>query len=392
MLLVVLDARPSAAAPYKLAMFHAKDGTAIEYALVLPESIKTGQPMPALIAFPMGEQEEYEALQGLQHYWGSAAAQRGWLSVTMLAPAGLKLHLDGAAYVPELLDEIEASYPIEGGKWHAVGYSDGGFGAFRAAIENPQRFHSLVVFPGGPSRAEEIVILDRLAPVVVRFFTGSNDAQMVQLCQRTAERIRKSGGDAIATVFEGEAHVPASITSDRLLDELARARDLALARMANRPGATPESLLDEFIAAGGAADARRFFDCFAPDSEMLWMDFPARMNLKALRKIAEPHMNSGEPLALTPLDTHVELMDGGRAWFDQALITPKGDPCRATGVMVQGPMGWRIWRMGMSCRPIVSSARDAGLITAAPAQPAAPVADEAKPAEKSSGSRSRPPR
>ncbi len=64
------------------------DGTTIRYALVLPDGFDASKTYPAFLALPPGPQKEGSVDWGLASFGGEAAARRGWIVVSPIAPGG----------------------------------------------------------------------------------------------------------------------------------------------------------------------------------------------------------------------------------------------------------------------------------------------------------------
>ncbi|MFQ5426880.1 MAG: hypothetical protein ACE5EV_07350, partial [Gaiellales bacterium] len=149
------------------------DGTAVEYTTVLPADFTPGEERPVLLAFPPGGQQQDEVDFGLDVYWSAEAQRRGWIVVSPVAPAGGLFFAQSASLVPDLVDALGSLYPPEGGRMHVAGISNGGLSSFRAAIDNPDLFSSLLVLPGFPPDESDYEHLDRLAgSVPVTMYVG----------------------------------------------------------------------------------------------------------------------------------------------------------------------------------------------------------------------------
>ena len=200
------------------------DGTTIRYALVLPDDFDASKTYPAFLALPPGPQKEGSVDWGLESFGGEAAARRGWIVVSPIAPGG-RLYFRGAeGYIPPLLDHLESQYHIEGGKFHVGGCSNGGRSAFRVALDYPERFHSVVTFPGYPPRESDFENLGRLQGMRIHLFVGEQENRAwIDGAQRAHETLDRLGISTHLTVFPGEGHVMESLKGDPvivLLDEI----------------------------------------------------------------------------------------------------------------------------------------------------------------------------
>ncbi|MFQ5767144.1 MAG: hypothetical protein ACE5ID_04085 [Acidobacteriota bacterium] len=199
-------------------------GGSLSYALILPEHFDPKGIYPALLALPPGNQTREMVEAGLKRYWGAAAARRGWIVASPVAPGG-KLFFQGSEHlIPPLLDRLQARFHIEGGKFHLAGVSNGGRSAFRVALDSPERFASLTVLPGFPPSREDFGRLELLKGLPVQMFAGGNDHQWVKMERETKEKLDTLGIEASLTVFPGEGHVPSSMEGARVMKLLEKLR------------------------------------------------------------------------------------------------------------------------------------------------------------------------
>ena len=115
-------------------------------------------------------------------------------------------------------------YHIEGGKFHVGGCSNGGRSAFRVALDYPERFHSVVTFPGYPPRESDFEDLGRLQGMHIHLFVGEQENRAwIDGAQRAHEMLDGLGISTHLTVFPGEGHIMESLKGDPvivLLDEI----------------------------------------------------------------------------------------------------------------------------------------------------------------------------
>ena len=196
------------------------DGTRLEYALVLPADFDRHRQYPALLGLPPGAQDRAMVEAGLSRYWQDAAAARGWIIVSPVAPEGIAFHKGSESFIPPLLDAIEKRFHIVGDKLHLAGVSNGGLSAFRVALEWPERFQSLTVLPGFPPTPRDETRLERLRGMPVHLFAGGDDKDWANAARSTQEKLETLGIPVQVEVFPGEGHVPPSMTAHRFLDLL----------------------------------------------------------------------------------------------------------------------------------------------------------------------------
>ncbi len=199
-------------------------GNDVAVTIVLPDSYAPGEPHPILLAFPPGGQAQAQVDAGLDAYWADEARVRGWIVISPAAPEGALFFQGSEAIVPELLDKIAATYPPEGGVFHVSGVSNGGLSAFRAAVESPERFASIVVLPGFPPTDEDADKLELVAGIPVHLYVGETDTQWVEGAERTRDALVELGGDVTLTVEPGGGHILRGLTGAELFDVLETAR------------------------------------------------------------------------------------------------------------------------------------------------------------------------
>lgn len=195
-------------------------GENIEYALLLPAKYNTQQDYPILLALPPGGQNRQMVDAGLNGYWAEEAGRRGWIVVSPAAPGGQLFFQGAEKLIPEFLDGITAEYSPQGGKFHVAGISNGGISAFRVALDEPQRVHSLLVLPGFPRGEADFQRLDELIDIPVAMFVGEHDTTWIPGMEATAETLTNLGGTVSLEIVPGEGHVIQSLTGAELFDLL----------------------------------------------------------------------------------------------------------------------------------------------------------------------------
>jgi len=198
-----------------------KDGTNLQYGVVLPDSFEAGQTYPILLALPPGPQTQEMVAVGLDNYWASEASQRGWIVLSPVAPNGTLFFQGSESLIPEFLARTAAQYRPEGDKYHLAGVSNGGISAFRIALRNPELFHSVMVLPGFPYTGEEMQNLVALKDIPVAMFVGESDTSWVQRMEQTEETLTGLGGQVSLEIVPNEEHVIRSLAGgEKLFDIL----------------------------------------------------------------------------------------------------------------------------------------------------------------------------
>ena len=205
--------------------FKAADGTVIDYVLLVPPGRAVGQPGKVLFTFPPGGQDLDLAQRIVADRWHDEAVARDWVVVSPAAPStGLFYSDESAKLVPELLDRIATDYPPEGGRFDLAGVSNGGLSAFKAALAFPDRFRSLVVFPGYSQDGGDDANLSKLKDIGVSMFVGGLDSGWREASEQTDTTLKALGYTVELHVVEGEPHIIASLTGADLFDAIERVR------------------------------------------------------------------------------------------------------------------------------------------------------------------------
>ena len=181
------------------------DGTRVEFRVVAPDQGGRSS-YPFLLALPQGQQTRGEVDWEWQNLYRDEAQRRGWVVVSPVAPDGRLFFRGAEEYLPELLDSLSHEYPPEGGKYHLAGVSNGGLAAFAVAIEHPQLFQSIAVFPGWPA-PKYLDRLDRLVGVPLKMWAGEREAEArLELMRQAATTLRAAGGTVDLEIRSGEGH------------------------------------------------------------------------------------------------------------------------------------------------------------------------------------------
>ena len=205
--------------------FTSADGTVIDYVLLVPPGRVAGQPGKVLFTFPPGGQDLDLTRQIVQGKWHDEALARGWVVASPAAPStGLYYSDKSARVVPELLDAIGKEYPPEGGRFDLAGVSNGGLSAFKAALSYPERFRSLVVFPGYSEGGGDDPKLANLKDIGVSMFVGGEDSGWRTPSELTEKTLKALGYTVELHVIAGEGHIIGPLTGADLFDAIERVR------------------------------------------------------------------------------------------------------------------------------------------------------------------------
>lgn len=201
------------------------DGTAVEYVLVAPTGFQIGDAAPVVLALPPGSQDLTLAEQWVSGTFQAQAVDRGWVVVSPTAPDG-RLFFNGSEdLIPGFLDWIHGWVRPEGGRVHMVGVSNGGISAFRIAGLLPDRFHSIVVFPGFPRSDDDHSALAELTTIPIRMYVGENDTAWIAPMEQAAAELRYLGGDVTIEIIADEGHIISTLGNGlQVFDDLDEAR------------------------------------------------------------------------------------------------------------------------------------------------------------------------
>lgn len=196
-------------------------GTSIDVVVALPPGFESGTAYPTVFAFPPGGQDADTTMRVMKSKWAAEAAERGWVVLSPVAPtSGLYYDRAAAALVPGLLDALTVKYPPVGGRYHLAGVSNGGLSAFRAALDHPDRFASLTVFPGYPPESGDSAKLTGLKDMPVNFVVGGDDSGWLESSQAAYDALKKLGARVTLDIRKGDDHFIGSLTGAELFDKI----------------------------------------------------------------------------------------------------------------------------------------------------------------------------
>ena len=200
-----------------------KDGTTIEFRLTAPEQERESYPF--LLALPPGPQTRGTVDWGWRVLYKAQATERGWVVVSPVAPGGRLFFQGSEKYLPELIEQLSRRYPLEGGKVHLAGVSNGGLASFRVANGWPQLFHSIAVLPGWPG-PDLLRHLDRIVDIPLKMWVGEKENKVrFDLMRQARSALLALGGTVELEIRPGEGHTITSLFGgEELFDYLERHR------------------------------------------------------------------------------------------------------------------------------------------------------------------------
>eukprot|EP01065_Artemidia_motanka_P019807 TRINITY_DN2365_c3_g1_i1.p1 TRINITY_DN2365_c3_g1~~TRINITY_DN2365_c3_g1_i1.p1 ORF type:complete len:341 (+),score=55.70 TRINITY_DN2365_c3_g1_i1:104-1126(+) len=143
-----------------------------------PEKVSAGkdqEPVPVALCIS-GERQKHVS----KFFQAFVPERRGWITLTPLLPEGegrLKFFDEPCDELVRQLAELAlARFPVEGGKFHVLGTSNGGTTTMRFGCKWPELCHSLTVVTGTMTRADEArAQAGRLSGLPVHIYCGDQD-------------------------------------------------------------------------------------------------------------------------------------------------------------------------------------------------------------------------
>ena len=159
---------------------------------------------PVLLALPWGSGAADLTESFVRSYWAEAPAASGYYVV---APAvyGPSLQDDADAILPALFTWIDSTLGADTETVALVGASNGGRGAFFAALSDPDRFDAMLVLPG--LYAGEAADLTPLAGIPIRMIVGEFDTTWVDATLETQTALESIGIMPTVDIAGAQGHV-----------------------------------------------------------------------------------------------------------------------------------------------------------------------------------------
>ncbi len=185
----------------------------INVALVRPDPGTPG-PHPVVFALPWGSGTRDLVLGLVGSYWDTAAPARGYYVV---APEvlGTSLAENADEVIPAIFAWMEQELDFDPDAVVLTGASNGGRGAFFAAVQQPERFSAILGMPGYyPGSDEDLAVL---AGKPIWLMAGQFDTGWVASATATADALEALGIDVRLDVLPGQDHV-LSVGQSTLMD------------------------------------------------------------------------------------------------------------------------------------------------------------------------------
>lgn len=187
----------------------------LNVALVRPDD-EGSQRHPVVMALPWGAGSA-ELVEGfIFQYWLTEAPARGYYVVSPEI-RGPTLEGTGGQILPALFEWMETELSVDTEQIVLVGASNGGRGAFFAALAAPDRFQAILTLPGmyrGP-----VAPLARLSGIPIWMLVGERDTDWVTGTRETVLALESQGITAEVDVVPGQGHV-LRLDPARLMDWL----------------------------------------------------------------------------------------------------------------------------------------------------------------------------
>jgi poly(3-hydroxybutyrate) depolymerase len=185
----------------------------VQVALVRPAEGTTG-PHPVVFALPWGGGTWDLALSLVERYWIHEAPARGYYVVSP-AVRGTSLAQEAGELIPAIFEWMQQELDFDPEAVLLTGASNGGRGAFFAAISQPQRFAAVLGMPGDYSGPEDHLAVLEGKPI--RLMVGELDTSWVASSTATRDALLALGIDVLHDVVPGQDHV-LSLSQRELMD------------------------------------------------------------------------------------------------------------------------------------------------------------------------------
>jgi len=104
-----------------------------------------------------------------------------------------------------------------------------------------------------------------------------------------------------------------------------------------------DAVLTAFHEAASEADGATYFGLLGDGAIYLGTDAGERWTVDEFKAFAEPYFSEGRGWTYTATSRNIIIgPSGDTAWFDELLWNESYGTCRGTGVLIEGPEGWRI--------------------------------------------------
>lgn len=178
--------------------------TSLPLTVVLPREYDGKLKLRVLLALPPGSGDADMVEGNIRQFWMAEADARGYIIV---APEILGSSLSNKAgdVLNAIFGWMDANIVYDPNRVMLTGQSNGGMGAFHAALAQPDRFSKIIVLPGaylGPS--EDFA---KLKGKPVWLLVGGLDGQWKAMSELTRDGLREAQAMPELTIIPGQGHV-----------------------------------------------------------------------------------------------------------------------------------------------------------------------------------------
>ena len=181
------------------------DSAPVHYLLSLPDDYSPrGDPSPLLLFLHGGGESGHDLAKVKKHGPPQLIESGQKLPFVVVSPQnpGANQFWDEDALL-RLLDHLENTLNLDRDRIYLTGLSRGGYGAWRLALENPDRFAALLVVSG----AAPAPYASWLGDLPTWVFHGAKDPVIpVSESQRMVDAIKTRGGNVRLTVYPDASH------------------------------------------------------------------------------------------------------------------------------------------------------------------------------------------
>ena len=179
---------------------------------------------PVIIYFEGGGQEEKFAKRIMYSNFSREAVKRGYIFISPAAPCRTcTFSAKGDRYFPALFELLTKKLPVKDGKFHLMGYSNGGRSSLHLASRHPNWVASITTLPGmleDPGRKA----LAALAPLCISMHVGRKDRRFLRGQRQLVSRLKETGREIHAVEHPKQKHWIETLATapgaNQLLDDI----------------------------------------------------------------------------------------------------------------------------------------------------------------------------
>lgn len=180
------------------------DGKELTLSVVRPDIAAPAAGFPVVLALPPGSGTVSLVDTMLDLYWQDQAQRRGWLVVTP-AVFGLDIKENARDLLAAVFGWMDDNLDYDPQRVVLAGTSNGGRGAFDAAVAEPDRFAALLVLPGFFDGQTDALVSLRGKPI--RMLVGGNDTTWRTFTEQTRAALESLGIDVQVDIVPNQPHI-----------------------------------------------------------------------------------------------------------------------------------------------------------------------------------------